>query len=47
MGERRGAYGVWWGNRMERKHLEHLSVDGSIILKFIFKKWDRGRHELD
>ena len=30
MGERRGAYGVWWGNRVERDHLEHLNADGSI-----------------
>jgi len=42
MGEKRGAYRAWWGIRMERDHLEHLSVDGSI-LKFIFKKWDMGR----
>jgi hypothetical protein len=47
MGETRGAYRVWCGNRMERDHLEHLSVDGGIILKFIFKKWDMGRHGLD
>jgi len=47
MGERRGSYRVWWGNWTERDHLEHLSVDGSIILKFTFKKWDMGRHGLD
>ena len=47
MGERRGAYRVWWGNRMERDHLEYLSVDGSIILNFILKKWEIGRHGLD
>jgi len=28
----------WWGNLMERDHLEHIGVDGSIILKWIFKK---------
>jgi hypothetical protein len=25
-----------------RKYLQDLSVDGRIILKCIFKKWDRG-----
>jgi hypothetical protein len=25
---------------MERDHLEDTGVDGSIILKWIFRKWD-------
>ena len=37
--------GFWWGNLMERGHLEDLGVDGRI-LKLIFKKWVVG-HELD
>jgi hypothetical protein len=41
MGERRGASRFWWGNLMERDHLEYLGVDGSILLKWVFKKWDR------
>jgi len=32
--------GFWWGNLKERDHLEDLGIDGTIILKYIFKKWD-------
>ena len=38
--------GFWWGNLRERGHLEDLGVDGMIILKLIFKKWDE-EHGLD
>jgi hypothetical protein len=31
----------WWGDLRERNHLEHLGIDGRIILKWIFEKWDR------
>jgi hypothetical protein len=34
--------GFWWGDLVERDHLEDLDVDGRIILKYIFKKWDGG-----
>lgn len=34
--------GFWWGNLKERDHLEALSIDGRIILKCLFKKWNRG-----
>jgi hypothetical protein len=34
--------GFWWGDLMEREHVEDLGVVGMIILKWIFKKWDRG-----
>jgi hypothetical protein len=30
--------GFWWEDLSERDHLEDLSVDGRIILKWIFKK---------
>jgi hypothetical protein len=31
-----------WGNMRVREHVQDLGVDRRIILKFIFKKWDRG-----
>ena len=42
MGERRGAYSVWWGSLRERDHLEDPGVNGRIILRYIFRKWDVG-----
>jgi hypothetical protein len=32
--------GFWWGNQRERHHLENPSLDGRIISKWIFWKWD-------
>jgi hypothetical protein len=29
-----------WGNLRERDHLEDLVVDGMIILRWIFMKWE-------
>jgi hypothetical protein len=40
---RGGVYtGFWWGNLRERDHLEDPDVDGRIIFKWIFRKWDLG-----
>jgi hypothetical protein len=32
--------GFWWGDMQERNHFEDLGLDGRIILKWIFKKWE-------
>jgi hypothetical protein len=42
MGEGRGAYRILVGRPEGRNHLEDPGVDGRIILKLIFKKWDGG-----
>ena len=41
-GEGRGEYRVFVGTLRERDHLEDRDLDGRIILKWIFKKWDGG-----
>jgi hypothetical protein len=35
-------YRVWWGNLRERDEWGGPGVDGRIILKWIFRKWDVG-----
>ena len=34
--------GLWWGDLRERDHLEDSDIDGRIILRWIFRKWDVG-----
>jgi hypothetical protein len=42
-GERGEVYaGFWRGNLRARDYLEYPGIDGRIILRWIFKKWDGG-----
>ena len=41
-GRREACTGFWWGNLRERDHLGDPGVDGRIILRWIFGKWDVG-----
>ena len=42
MGEGRGVYRILGGNLKERDHWGDPGVDGRIILRWIFRKWDWG-----
>ena len=46
MGERRVVYRVLVGNLREGNRLEEAGVDGRIILRWIFRRWDL-RHGKD
>jgi hypothetical protein len=37
IGDRRGAYGVWWGISERIDHLEDLGVDRRIISEWVFE----------
>ena len=45
-GAREVHRGHWRESLRERHHLEDTDIDGRVILKCIFKTWDR-RHGLD
>jgi hypothetical protein len=42
MGRREVYTGFWWEHLSERNHLEDHGLDGRIILRWMFRKWDVG-----
>ena len=42
MGRGKACTGLWWENLRERDHWDDPGVDGRIILRRIFRKWDLG-----
>jgi hypothetical protein len=42
MGEGTGMYSFWWENMRERDHWGDPGLEGRIILRQIFRKWDFG-----
>jgi len=39
--------GFWWGNLRERDHLGDPGMDGRILLRWIFRKWNGGMDWID
>jgi hypothetical protein len=46
-GKREVHTGFWWGDPREGDHLGDPGVDGRIILKRIFKKWNGGMNWIE
>jgi hypothetical protein len=42
MRRREACIEIWWGNLREREHWGDPGVDGTLILGWIFRKWDVG-----
>jgi hypothetical protein len=39
--------GFWLGNQRVRDHLEDAGLDGRLILRWFFKKWEGGMDWID
>jgi len=42
MGRGETYTGFWWGNLRERNHLGDPGIDGRILSRWIFRKWNLG-----
>jgi hypothetical protein len=47
MGKREVHTRFWWGDLREGDHLGDPGVDGRIILRWIFGKWDGGMNWIE
>jgi len=47
MGDRRGAYRVLGRDLRERDHFKDPGINGRIVLRWIFRKWDGGMDWID
>jgi hypothetical protein len=41
-GKGEACTGFWWGNLWPRDHLGDPGIDGRIMFRWIFRKWDVG-----
>ena len=45
--EKRGVYRVWWRSLRKIHNLEDSGLDRKVIIKWIFKKWNRDMDWID